>query len=94
VINESIPRAGRLIDAGLDAIEVSSNVMRGYTDSAKPYVAVDGWRAAQDLLLQAPRRAGGRGVLPALGARAAGTDRHHDRVGRLYCCSDREGRSS
>jgi 2,4-dienoyl-CoA reductase-like NADH-dependent reductase (Old Yellow Enzyme family) len=47
---DSVPRAGRLTAAGLDAIEVSSNVMRGYADSAMPYVAVDRARALRDLL--------------------------------------------
>jgi 2,4-dienoyl-CoA reductase-like NADH-dependent reductase (Old Yellow Enzyme family) len=49
-LDESVPRAGRLVAAGLDAIEVSSNVMRGYADSAMPYVAVDRPRALRDLL--------------------------------------------
>ena len=35
-LDESVPRAARLVAAGLDAIEVSSNVMRGYADSAMP----------------------------------------------------------
>jgi 2,4-dienoyl-CoA reductase-like NADH-dependent reductase (Old Yellow Enzyme family) len=50
-LDESVRRAGRLVDAGLDAIEVSSNVMLGYADSAMPYVAVDRRRALADLLL-------------------------------------------
>ncbi len=50
-LDESVPRAGRLVAAGLDAVEVSSNVMRGYADSAMPYVAVDRARALRDLLL-------------------------------------------
>jgi 2,4-dienoyl-CoA reductase-like NADH-dependent reductase (Old Yellow Enzyme family) len=50
-VDESVRRAGRLVDAGLDAIEVSSNVMRGYADSAMPYVAVDRRRALGDFLL-------------------------------------------
>jgi 2,4-dienoyl-CoA reductase-like NADH-dependent reductase (Old Yellow Enzyme family) len=50
-LDESVPRAGRLVAAGLDAIEVSSNVMLGYADSAMPYVAVDRSRALADLLL-------------------------------------------
>jgi 2,4-dienoyl-CoA reductase-like NADH-dependent reductase (Old Yellow Enzyme family) len=49
-LDESVPRAARLVAAGLDAIEVSSNVMRGYADSAMPYVAVDRPRALRDLL--------------------------------------------
>jgi 2,4-dienoyl-CoA reductase-like NADH-dependent reductase (Old Yellow Enzyme family) len=50
-LEESVRRAGRLVAAGLDAVEVSSNVMRGYADSAMPYVAVDRRRALRDLLL-------------------------------------------
>jgi 2,4-dienoyl-CoA reductase-like NADH-dependent reductase (Old Yellow Enzyme family) len=50
-LDETIPRAQRLVDAGLDGIEVSSNVMRLATDSAKQYVAVDRRRALEDLLL-------------------------------------------
>ncbi len=62
-LDESVPRAGRLVEAGLDAIEVSSNVMLGYADSAMPYVAVDRSRALADLLLHrvlrgAPAREG------------------------------------
>ena len=49
-LEESVPRAAGLVAAGLDAIEVSSNVMRGYADSAMPYVAVDRPRALRDLL--------------------------------------------
>jgi 2,4-dienoyl-CoA reductase-like NADH-dependent reductase (Old Yellow Enzyme family) len=50
-LDETIPRAQRLVAAGLDGIEVSSNVMRLATDSAKQYVAVDRRRALEDLLL-------------------------------------------
>lgn len=50
-LDESIPRARRLVAAGLDAVEVSSNVMRLATDSARQYVAVDRRRALEDLLL-------------------------------------------
>jgi 2,4-dienoyl-CoA reductase-like NADH-dependent reductase (Old Yellow Enzyme family) len=50
-LDESVPRAARLVAAGLDAVEVSSNVMRGYADSAMPYVAVDRRRALRDFLL-------------------------------------------
>jgi 2,4-dienoyl-CoA reductase-like NADH-dependent reductase (Old Yellow Enzyme family) len=48
---ESVPRAARLVAAGLDALEVSCNVMRRPTDSAAAYVAVDTRRAAEDLLV-------------------------------------------
>ncbi len=50
-LEESVPRAGRLVEAGLDAVEVSCNVMRKPTDSAAQYVAVDSRRALEDLLL-------------------------------------------
>lgn len=47
---ESVRRAGALVDAGLDAIEVSSNVMSLPSDSAATYVGVDRRRAFEDLL--------------------------------------------
>lgn len=50
-LEESVPRAARVVAAGLDALEISSNVMRVGADSAKQYVAVDRRRAAEDLLL-------------------------------------------
>jgi 2,4-dienoyl-CoA reductase-like NADH-dependent reductase (Old Yellow Enzyme family) len=49
-LQETIPRARRLVAEGLDAVEVSCNVMRRATDSAKQYVAVDRRRAAEDWL--------------------------------------------
>jgi 2,4-dienoyl-CoA reductase-like NADH-dependent reductase (Old Yellow Enzyme family) len=49
---EAVARAGRAVDAGVDAIEVSVNVMTRPTDSARAYVAVDRRRAATDLLPQ------------------------------------------
>jgi 2,4-dienoyl-CoA reductase-like NADH-dependent reductase (Old Yellow Enzyme family) len=48
---ESVPRAAQLVAAGLDALEVSCNVMRRPTDSAAAYVAVDTHRAIRDLLV-------------------------------------------
>lgn len=48
---ESLARCPELVAAGLDAIEVSVNVMVAPTDSAKTYVAVDRARAFQDLLV-------------------------------------------
>jgi 2,4-dienoyl-CoA reductase-like NADH-dependent reductase (Old Yellow Enzyme family) len=58
-LDESVRRAGRLVEAGLHAIEVSCNVMRRPTDSAARYVAVGSRRALGDLLLhrlgQAPQ---------------------------------------
>lgn len=50
-LDESIPRAARLVARGLDALEVSSNVMALATDSAKQYVAVDRRRALEDWLV-------------------------------------------
>jgi 2,4-dienoyl-CoA reductase-like NADH-dependent reductase (Old Yellow Enzyme family) len=48
--DDSVPRVQRLVAEGLDAVEVSCNVMRAPTDSAMQYVAVDGKRAFLDLL--------------------------------------------
>lgn len=50
-LEESVERAAALVEAGLDAIEVSCNAMRLPTDSARQYVAVDRRRALADLLL-------------------------------------------
>jgi 2,4-dienoyl-CoA reductase-like NADH-dependent reductase (Old Yellow Enzyme family) len=50
-IDESTRRAKNLVDAGLDAIEVSCGLMQAPTDSANTYVAVGPKRAAQDLLV-------------------------------------------
>ena len=49
-VDESVDRAERLVEAGLDAIEVSVNAMLSPTDSANTYVAVDRKRAAADFL--------------------------------------------
>jgi 2,4-dienoyl-CoA reductase-like NADH-dependent reductase (Old Yellow Enzyme family) len=49
-LEETVPRARRLVDAGADAIEVSVNVMARPADSAHTYVAVDPRRALTDLL--------------------------------------------
>jgi 2,4-dienoyl-CoA reductase-like NADH-dependent reductase (Old Yellow Enzyme family) len=50
-VDEAVRRAGLLVAEGLDAVEVSCNVMRAPTDSARRYVAVDTRRAAADLLV-------------------------------------------
>jgi 2,4-dienoyl-CoA reductase-like NADH-dependent reductase (Old Yellow Enzyme family) len=50
VLEETLPRAGSLVAAGLDAIEVSCGLMGAPTDSANTYVAVGPRRAAGDLL--------------------------------------------
>lgn len=47
---ESVARAERLVDAGLDGIEVSVNLMKQPTDSARRYVGVNRLRALSDLL--------------------------------------------
>jgi 2,4-dienoyl-CoA reductase-like NADH-dependent reductase (Old Yellow Enzyme family) len=50
-LDESVRRAGLLVEAGVDAVEVSCGVMESPTDSAKKYVAVDRRRAIEDLLV-------------------------------------------
>jgi 2,4-dienoyl-CoA reductase-like NADH-dependent reductase (Old Yellow Enzyme family) len=50
-LEEAIRRAGRLVEAGLDAVEVSCNAMRRPTDSAAQYVAVGSRRALRDWLV-------------------------------------------
>jgi 2,4-dienoyl-CoA reductase-like NADH-dependent reductase (Old Yellow Enzyme family) len=58
-VGESVDRSERLVELGVDGIEVSIGVMQAPTDSANAYVAVDRKRAAQDWLvhrlLSAPR---------------------------------------
>ncbi len=49
-LEESVPRAGKIVALGIDAIEVSCNAMRLASDSAKEYVAVDRRRALADFL--------------------------------------------
>lgn len=49
-LDESIPRAKLLADAGADAFEVSCNLMSSYADNIVPYVAVTTRRAVADLL--------------------------------------------
>ena len=49
-LQESVPRAARLVGAGLDGLEISCGVMRLASDSARQYVAVDRRRAVEDLL--------------------------------------------
>ena len=50
-LEESVRRAGRLVEAGLDGLEISCGVMRRATDSARKYVVVDRRRALADLLV-------------------------------------------
>ena len=50
-LEESVPRAQALVEAGLDGIEVSVGVMELPTDSCGTYVAVDRKRAMEDLLV-------------------------------------------
>jgi 2,4-dienoyl-CoA reductase-like NADH-dependent reductase (Old Yellow Enzyme family) len=53
----SIPQIGRFVAAGLDAIEVSSNLMSDYVSgSIRPYIAVTRRRAAEDLLVHRVHR--------------------------------------
>ena len=49
-LEESSRVAALVVDAGLDALEVSCGVMVAASDSARQYVAVDRRRAADDLL--------------------------------------------
>ncbi len=50
-VDEAVEGARRFVEAGLDAIEVSSNLMADYERaSIVPYVAVDSRRALEDLL--------------------------------------------
>lgn len=50
-LDGAITNVDRLVREGLDAVEVSSNLMSDYVSgSIRPYVAVDGKRALQDLL--------------------------------------------
>jgi 2,4-dienoyl-CoA reductase-like NADH-dependent reductase (Old Yellow Enzyme family) len=50
-LDESVARVGRLAGTGIDALEVSVNVMSRATDSVRKYVAVGPRRAAADLLI-------------------------------------------
>lgn len=50
-VDESVRRAGVLVGAGIDGVEVSCGLMRAPSDSANTYVAVGPKRAAQDLLV-------------------------------------------
>jgi 2,4-dienoyl-CoA reductase-like NADH-dependent reductase (Old Yellow Enzyme family) len=50
-LEESVPRVARLAGAGIDALEVSVNVMGRATDSVRQYVAVGPRRALADLLI-------------------------------------------
>lgn len=49
-VQDAIALAGRVVRAGVDAIEVSCGVMSRATDSCAAYVAVDRRRAIDDLL--------------------------------------------
>jgi 2,4-dienoyl-CoA reductase-like NADH-dependent reductase (Old Yellow Enzyme family) len=50
-LGESLARVKRLVDGGLDAVEISCGVMGLATESADRYVAVDARRALEDWLL-------------------------------------------
>jgi 2,4-dienoyl-CoA reductase-like NADH-dependent reductase (Old Yellow Enzyme family) len=50
-VEDAVPGVARFVAAGLDGVEVSSNLMSDYVSaSIRGYVAVDRKRAAQDLL--------------------------------------------
>ena len=58
-VDVAVAGAARLVEAGLDGIEVSSNLMSDYVSaSIRPYVAVDRRRAVEDLLLHRVFRSG------------------------------------
>lgn len=50
-LEESLPRARALVTAGVDAIEVSSNLATSYSFSAREYAGVTRRQAAGDLLV-------------------------------------------
>lgn len=50
-LEQSVQVAGRAVEAGVDAVEVSCGLMVQIGDSAREYVAVDRGRALRDLLL-------------------------------------------
>lgn len=50
VVDESVRRAIRLVDAGVDGFEVSCGLMSISSDSAAEYVGVGRWRAMRDLI--------------------------------------------
>ncbi len=50
-LEESLARAERAVEAGVDAIEVSVNAMTSPADSAGRYIAVDRKRALSDFLV-------------------------------------------
>jgi 2,4-dienoyl-CoA reductase-like NADH-dependent reductase (Old Yellow Enzyme family) len=51
VLEESLRRAGLLVAAGLDALDVGANLIGSYGESIRPYAAVTPRRALEDLLL-------------------------------------------
>jgi 2,4-dienoyl-CoA reductase-like NADH-dependent reductase (Old Yellow Enzyme family) len=58
-VPDAVQGAKRLAEAGLDGIEVSSNLMSDYVSaSIRPYIAVDRRRAARDLLVHRLHKSG------------------------------------
>jgi 2,4-dienoyl-CoA reductase-like NADH-dependent reductase (Old Yellow Enzyme family) len=51
-VEEAVERVALMTDAGVDAVEVSVNLMRAPEDSAKKYVAVDRGSALKDLIFR------------------------------------------
>jgi len=49
---ESIARVQQLAKRGLDGVEVSYGIMRSYLENIRLYVAVDGFQAAKNFLVQ------------------------------------------
>jgi 2,4-dienoyl-CoA reductase-like NADH-dependent reductase (Old Yellow Enzyme family) len=49
-MDESVRRAIRLVDSGVDGFEVSCGLMGAPSDSAAEYVGVQRWRAMRDLI--------------------------------------------
>ncbi|MEA2329885.1 MAG: hypothetical protein QOH58_23 [Thermoleophilaceae bacterium] len=50
-LEESLRRAARLVEAGVDGLDVGANLIGGYAESIRPYAALSGRRALEDLLL-------------------------------------------
>jgi 2,4-dienoyl-CoA reductase-like NADH-dependent reductase (Old Yellow Enzyme family) len=59
-VEEAVERVALMTDAGVDAVEVSVNLMRAPEDSAKRYVAVDRGSARKDLIFRDVDRDGTR----------------------------------
>lgn len=85
-VDDAVNGVARFVNAGLDGVEVSSNLMSDYVSaSIRPYVAVDRTRALQDLLFhRLHRRAEPEGYfLPFAKAVRAAVDTNVILVGGL-----------